>query len=410
MNLLNCQQKNNILQLCSLPKRMIARSLELELTTDCNLRCVYCYKGEEHRKIYMSQRTAFDAIIWFLYATGYLKKINVYFMGGEPLLHFDMIKKLVPFATRRAIQQGKEISFSATTNCMLVNDEVIDFFKKWKMKFHTSIDGIPTVQNENRPDSLGKSSSPTVLNSVRKILDYQPTVCARATLLPNHVEKMIDSYRFFRSLGYKNIAIVPGEYHLWDKESISQYSNSLKQIADFWSNEIRNGIHIGYHGFSGIFRNRNSIKRSSIACGAGRGLLSIDSFGNTWPCNHWDSSFGEKWTSWKIGNIYDKFSEETRDYFLSGNEPPEKCNQCLAKVFCAGGCHGSNIDTTGQIKQIHPNACLINQVHAKVVIALHDELYAEKCPTFMEHYYPQEWKKINEEKNMRDHNNEHAAT
>jgi uncharacterized protein len=382
------------LTLASLPKRMVIRNLELDVTSDCNLRCIYCYK-KNHYPVYLSLQTAMDAIVWFIYASGHAKNLGVYCMGGEPLLQFELFKKLIPFAIRRAGEHGKKLKFSVTTNCTLVNDEVLDFFKKWKVGFHTSIDGVPEVQNNNRPVCGGDASSPKVESVIPSILAYSPSTCARATILPDNAAHMFDSYVYFRSLGYTSIAMLPGEPRLWDETSLQKYETELQKIADHWKDEIRKGIHISCHAFAGAFQGRYREKRSKHSCGAGRGMVSIDSFGNIWPCNRWDAHFDEDWQNWKLGNIYEHFSEETRSFFLQGTEPENRCEQCIAKIICNGGCHASNLDTTGQIDRNHEIDCKLLRIHAKVSIPLHDELYEEHCPAFMEHYHTPEWRKMN---------------
>jgi uncharacterized protein len=131
--------------------------IDLDLTLDCNLRCTYCFK--EKCREDMDEDVAFDAIVWLLYASGPVGSLFVNLMGGEPMLRFPLIKRLVPFAKRRARQLGKSIQFGITTNCTLVTDEVVDFWRKWGMGFHTSIDGPPDVQDQNRPMADGRGSS-----------------------------------------------------------------------------------------------------------------------------------------------------------------------------------------------------------------------------------------------------------
>ena len=158
-----------LLQLSAIPTATEIANIELDLTLDCNLRCRYCYKGDPP-KVYMSHRVAFDAVIWLIYASGSQRNLGMFFLGGEPMLNFTLVKELVPFATRRAKQHGKNITFGMTTNGTLVTDETIEFFKKWRVTFHTSIDGCPAVLEKkhfcfNMPkktyERLGSSGQPT---------------------------------------------------------------------------------------------------------------------------------------------------------------------------------------------------------------------------------------------------------
>jgi uncharacterized protein len=89
-------------------------NIDLDLTVECNLRCTYCFKEKWNE--HMEEQIAFDTVVWLLNASGDNEHVHVTFMGGEPLLRFKLIKKLVPFGKRRAHQQGKVIHFGVTTN------------------------------------------------------------------------------------------------------------------------------------------------------------------------------------------------------------------------------------------------------------------------------------------------------
>ncbi|MGD0078300.1 MAG: 4Fe-4S cluster-binding domain-containing protein, partial [Sedimentisphaerales bacterium] len=82
-------------------------NMDLDLTVKCNLACDYCFK--EKNKKEMSLKTARDAICWLIFASMDARRLQVNFIGGEPLLRFDLIKQLVPFAKRRASQHNKSI-------------------------------------------------------------------------------------------------------------------------------------------------------------------------------------------------------------------------------------------------------------------------------------------------------------
>jgi uncharacterized protein len=217
------------LNLYSLPKKDVyISSIELDLTWKCNLNCFYCYKHKGNRDI--DDRTAFDAIVWLLYASGPETSIRVTFLGGEPLLAFNLIKKLVPFGVRRAREHNKNIRFSMTTNCTLVTDEVINFAQKWDIRFHSSIDGIPKIQNKNRPQKNGTNSSFLVEQAVPKLLSYQSNCTARCTVVPESVGYLYGNYQYFRSLGYCDIAFVPGLIKNWNDESIFIFENEFKKF------------------------------------------------------------------------------------------------------------------------------------------------------------------------------------
>ncbi len=186
---------------------MAITTIDMDLTVECNLRCTYCFKEKwtEH----MEDQVAFDTVTWLIHSSGSADP-HISFMGGEPLLRFKLIKKLVPFAKRRARQHGKNISISMTTNGTLVTDEVVEFWREWGLGFHTSIDGPPDIQDRNRPMVSGKGSSRLLEKAVPKILDYAPKTTARCTVTPESAGAVARSYQYFRGLGYHDIAARPG--------------------------------------------------------------------------------------------------------------------------------------------------------------------------------------------------------
>ena len=49
------------------------------------------------------------------------------FFGGEPLMNFDVVKRLVAYARSVEKERGKHFRFTLTTNGVLIDDDVIDF-------------------------------------------------------------------------------------------------------------------------------------------------------------------------------------------------------------------------------------------------------------------------------------------
>lgn len=360
-------------------------ALDLDVTVECNLRCTYCFKEKWNE--HMEDQVAFDTMIWLLYASGPHRDVTVNFMGGEPLIRFRMIKKLVPFAKRRAWQMGKSIHFGMTTNGTLVTDEVVSFWKKWGMGFHTSIDGTPEVQDRNRPTTAGKGSSRLVEKAAPKILACRPNTTARSTVVPGSAHTLVESYHYFRSLGYTDIAFVPGAPSSWTQESMDMYELQFEALGDIVINEFRRGNVIILKGIddavTGIIRNA----RPQHACGAGRGLLLVDIHGDIWPCHRWNKG-SER--SWRIGNIYEHFDELARaelDRPCQTDLLEQDCANCPANTFCGGGCPAENLEETGYVYKRHSNACEHTRVWARVGRRVHDVLTSEGNASFVGHYY-----------------------
>lgn len=63
------------------------------------------------------------------------------FFGGEPLLNWDVCKKLVEYGRSIEKKYNKNFRFTVTTNGVLLNDEIMDFCNKEMGNVVLSLDG-----------------------------------------------------------------------------------------------------------------------------------------------------------------------------------------------------------------------------------------------------------------------------
>jgi len=335
----------------------------------------------------MEEQVARDAIVWLLYASGPVKRVNVSLMGGEPLIRFKFLKKLIPFAKRRSREMGKFIHFGMTTNATLVSDEVVAFWKKWGLGFHTSIDGTAKIQDQNRPTTGGRPSSKLVESAVPKILAYRPDTTARSTVIPSSAGSLVESYKYFRSLGYTDIAFVPGSPSTWDCDSLNLFEEQYRAVTTLAIEEFRNGQAVLLKGIDEVVTSIVHKRRPVHACGAGRGLVLIDVHGDIWPCHRWNAGDLQHW---RIGSIYEQFDESARAALDCENQVEllkQDCEKCIANGFCGGGCPVENLEDTGNAFNRHPNACELTRVWARDGQHFHDVLHEERNPLFEKVYY-----------------------
>ena len=76
------------------------RTITLQVTQNCNLRCKYCvYSGSYENRTHSNKRMNFETAkkaIDFLYEHSSLSEsVGVGFYGGEPLLEIELLKKCV---------------------------------------------------------------------------------------------------------------------------------------------------------------------------------------------------------------------------------------------------------------------------------------------------------------------------
>ena len=90
-------------------RQTVVKALCLHIAHDCNLSCEYCFasEGEYHGdRALMSYEVGKKALDFLVENSGHRRNLEVDFFGGEPLMNFDVVKKLVAYG--RSIEKEKD--------------------------------------------------------------------------------------------------------------------------------------------------------------------------------------------------------------------------------------------------------------------------------------------------------------
>ena len=120
-------------------------------TLRCNQRCVYCHASSrpmDAKGVDMDKDTANKAIEFILQSPA--GSIEIEFQGGEPLVDFGMVKHICKTAKVAALETGKMIRFSMTSNLLLMDQEKLDFLIDHDVAVCTSLDGPRDVHDKSR--------------------------------------------------------------------------------------------------------------------------------------------------------------------------------------------------------------------------------------------------------------------
>lgn len=95
----------------------------------------------------MSFETGKRALDFLIENSGSRRNLEVDFFGGEPLMNWDTVKKLVEYARSIEKEHGKNFRFTLTTNGMLIDDDVIDFANREMHNVVLSLDGRKEIHD-----------------------------------------------------------------------------------------------------------------------------------------------------------------------------------------------------------------------------------------------------------------------
>jgi sulfatase maturation enzyme AslB (radical SAM superfamily) len=138
------------------------------VTLRCEHSCPYCQvsrRSIDRERYDMSDATASRALDVAFSAPS--PSIKIEFQGGEPLLNFELICKIVKQAEQRSNTSKKQVEFVITTNLALLSDDVLSFCKQHSILVSTSLDGPADLHNRNRPRP-GNNSHALVEAGIRR--------------------------------------------------------------------------------------------------------------------------------------------------------------------------------------------------------------------------------------------------
>jgi uncharacterized protein len=151
--------------------------LVLVVNEACNLRCKYCVYSDHYPfiKSYSEKSMTFDvakeAIDYYfdLHAerqqAGFKKQPIISFYGGEPLLEFNLIKRIVGYC---ATKELKPIYY-ITTNGTLINHDIIDFLLNEDVVLTVSLDGDKYQHDRNRVFKGGQGTFDQIMRNLTKL-------------------------------------------------------------------------------------------------------------------------------------------------------------------------------------------------------------------------------------------------
>lgn len=170
--------------------------------------------------------------------------IKIEFQGGEPLLNFPLIERVVKEAKHLNRQAAKDLAFVIATNLALLDDEILAFCRAHDIYLSTSLDGPRDLHNRNRPRPGGDSYERTVagIRAARAALgrDHISALMTSTDASLGRVRDIIDEYVrqgfdsiFLRPLSPYGFAIRTQSYQSYDIDQwLSFYFDGLDYIVE----------------------------------------------------------------------------------------------------------------------------------------------------------------------------------
>ena len=259
-------------------KKGIRFSPSLCVTHSCNLDCVYCYQTHDGNNR-MSYETACNSIDWiFTNIPSDMEGVEVSFIGGEPLIEFELIRKVYEYTRQK--YSDESFIFYATTNGVLLNDEMKSWFRAHKDTFvlGLSLDGTPDTHNHNRSGSYEKID-------INFFKDTWPKQGVKMTISEYSIKNLADNVIHIHNLGFKEIDgvnLFEGQFDWSDERYIKEIIPQLKKLVDFYVENDSLVLDQMLGRRIDMCEESNRPKRKW--CGIGTGTIFFDTDGTRRPC------------------------------------------------------------------------------------------------------------------------------
>lgn len=338
------------------------KALCLHVAHTCNLTCDYCFaaQGKYHgERALMSFEVGVRALEFLIENSGSRRNLEVDFFGGEPLMNWDVVKKLVEYARSREKETGKRFRFTLTTNGVLVDDEVIEFSNREMTNVVMSLDGRPEVHDRLRKTANGRGSYDLIVPKFQKFAaarggDYY----IRGTFTHENAEFTKDIFHMadlgFTELSMEPVVCAPDDKNALTEEDLPLLFQQYELLAEEMLRREKEGRPFTFYHYMLDIENGPCVYKRLSGCGSGTEYFAVTPWGELFPCHQFVGD-----SDYSMGNVFDGVTNTAlREKFKGCNVySREDCRSCWARLYCSGGCAANAYHAAGDIAGIYEYGC-----------------------------------------------------
>lgn len=211
--------------------------LTVNPTLQCNLNCWYCYEDHTGRSS-MSDDTieSIKRLIERTLAIAGVKKLQLSFFGGEPLLYFNQtVKPLVSHAYETAKKADKRIGISFTSNGVLLSNAVCTFLSQFNIpiSFQITLDGGEEVHDRTRFLKGGQPTYHIIVNNIRRAIQKGIDVSIRFNYTAENYESFESVPSEFDSLSPDEKKHISFDFHkVWQEQPNDTISRKMSSLNE----------------------------------------------------------------------------------------------------------------------------------------------------------------------------------
>jgi len=345
------------------------RSVDLEITSRCNLRCRYCYFFDNPEVTY--QELPKEEWLKFIDELGYCSVMDVCLAGGEPFIHEDLHELITAIVKNR-------MRFSILSNGTLITDDIAEFISKTERcdSVQVSIDGSCAEIHET---GRGKGSFEKAVQGIKILQRHHVPVTVRVTIHRHNVNDLENTASFLleelelpgfttNAVGYFGTCQKNANDLLLRIEDRQKAMATLLHLENIYNSRItaQAGPLAEAHYWSRMEKARKESAPqfnnggNLTGCGCPSSKITVRADGIIVPCSmlsHIElgrvnrDSFQDVW-------LKNQEMHTLRSRHTIALDSFDECAECEYISYCTGNCPGSAYSLTGNVNLPSPGACL----------------------------------------------------
>lgn len=383
----------------------LAKTIILKTTTDCNLRCRYCYEFDRNGDIYVGKRIRSNQLETLITRTARLfpnSRILWMFHGGEPVLNGVAYFRRIADCIRRVNRDmNVEFSIALQTNATLLTDEWMQALEDnedllSERIISVSIDGPQEINDATRVTFQGGSSYKMTMDAIERIRSSKLTFSTITVVGTHNVDRPEEVYHFIRGLKPHLSKFIPcynfnseGQAERYGINPV-QYANFMCKIFDLWLHDLPSRDPEHWFVIDPIATIVSVLTDTFVTWCEFRAekcdnFMAIYPDGGLWLCDNFDRTNSSMLDAVYLSNLFDLSDEElsrtllqprqccSYDAFYQKNT--EDCATCEIQKFCHGGCISKRSSLRVRSEQLATDYCrgkriLIEHIQRGVSLAL----------------------------------------
>jgi len=321
----------------------------------------------------MSFEVGKQALDFLVAHSGSRRNLEVDFFGGEPLMNFETVKRLVAYARSIEKEKGKNFRFTLTTNGVLIDDEVIDFANREMSNVVLSLDGRKEIHDRYRVDYAGNGSWEKVVPKFQRLVEARggKNYYIRGTFTHANPDFLKDIQTVL-DLGFTELSMEPvvcaeGEAEALTAEDLPIVLRQYEDLARLMLKRRREGRPFTFYHYMIDLKGGPCIYKRISGCGSGTEYMAVTPWGDLYPCHQF---VGEE--RFRLGDVWQGVTNEAvqREFADCNVYAREECRDCWAKLYCSGGCAANAWHATGSVRGVYRYGCELFRKRMECAIML----------------------------------------